>query len=135
MFGVPFLQAGKSEFLLILESSPYGWDWTSELSRFPGWGNLCLSSFGWSWISSLWSSEFGGVYGFGMAFGSPSFNFQGCVPVFLKNKCGASYTGTFWLGAWFQASVGGTWFQCRFGDFWVGSCLLMFPGVRSSLTF
>ena len=31
------------------------------------------------------SSEFGVVYGFGMALGSPSFNVQGCVPVLLKS--------------------------------------------------
>ena len=26
------------------------------MSRFPGWGNFCLCSGGWSWISSLWSA-------------------------------------------------------------------------------
>ena len=31
------------------------------------------------------SSEFGGVHGFGIALGRPSFNVQGCVPVLLKN--------------------------------------------------
>ena len=30
--------------------------WTSALSRFPGWGNLCWCSGGWSWISSPWST-------------------------------------------------------------------------------
>ena len=30
-------------------------------------------------------SEFCGVYGFGMALGSPSFNVQGCVPILLKD--------------------------------------------------
>ena len=29
------------------------------------------------------SSEFWGVYGFGMVWGSLSFNAQGCVPAFL----------------------------------------------------
>ena len=37
-------------------------------------------------------------------------------------------TGICWL-------LGGAWFQCRYGDFGVSSCLLMFPGVRSSLMF
>ena len=31
--------------------------------------------------------------------------------------------------------LGGAWFLCRYGDFWVSSCLLMFPGIRSSLMF
>ena len=31
------------------------------------------------------SREFGGVYGFCMALGSPAFNVQCCVPVLLKN--------------------------------------------------
>ena len=30
------------------------------------------------------SSEFWGVYGFGMALGSLSFNAQGCVPALLE---------------------------------------------------
>ena len=51
------LSAGwKSWFLLIVDSAPCGWSWTSDLSRFPGWGNLCLCSGGWSWISPLWSA-------------------------------------------------------------------------------
>ena len=39
-----------------------------------------------------------------------------------------SCTETCWL-------LGGAWFQCRYGDFWVSSCLLVFPGIRSSLVF
>ena len=31
--------------------------------------------------------------------------------------------------------LGGAWFQCRYGGFWVSSCLLMFPGIRSSVMF
>ena len=31
------------------------------------------------------SSEFCGIYGFGMALGSPSFNVQGSVPILLEN--------------------------------------------------
>ena len=31
------------------------------------------------------SSEFWGVYGFGMALGSLSFNTQGCIPALLEN--------------------------------------------------
>ena len=39
-----------------------------------------------------------------------------------------SCSGTCWL-------LGRTWFQCRYGGFWMSSCLLMFPGIRSSLMF
>ena len=31
--------------------------------------------------------------------------------------------------------LGGVWFQCRYGGFWMSSCQLMFPGVRSFLVF
>ena len=68
------------------------------------------------------SSGYWGVYGFNMALGSPSFNIQGCVPVLLEKYHGVSCSGTCWL----MGGVG-------FNDFWVSSCLLMFPGVRSSL--
>ena len=42
-------------------------------------------------MSSLWTAmkcpvvSFGGVYGFGMALGSLSFNAQGCGPALLEN--------------------------------------------------
>ena len=72
------------------------------------------------------SSEFWGVYGFGMALGSLSFNAPGCVPAFLENKHGMSCCGTCWL-------LGGAWFQCRYGGFLMRSYLLMFCGIRSSL--
>ena len=39
-----------------------------------------------------------------------------------------SCSGTCWL-------LGGSWFQCRHGGFWVSSCPLTFPGIRSSLIF
>ena len=37
--------------------------------------------------NELPSSECWGVYGFGMALGSLSFNAQGCVPALLENYC------------------------------------------------
>ena len=39
-----------------------------------------------------------------------------------------SCSGTCWL-------LGGAWFQCRYGVFWMNSCLIIFPGIRSSLMF
>ena len=88
-FGCP-LQAESLWFLLIVESAPCGWGWTSDLSRFPGWGSLSLCSGGWSWISSLWSAKKCPVVNFGVLMGlawlgSPSFNAQCCVPVLLEN--------------------------------------------------
>ena len=40
------------------------------------------------------SSEFWGVYGFGMALGSLYFNAHGCVPALLENYYGMSCSGT-----------------------------------------
>ena len=56
------------------------------------------------------SSEFWGVYRFGMALGSLSFKAQGCVPALLENLCGVSCSGTCWL-------LGGAWFQYRYEGF------------------
>ena len=39
-----------------------------------------------------------------------------------------SCSGTCWL-------LGRAQFHCRYGGFWMSSCLLMFPGIRSSLVF
>ena len=36
------------------------------------------------------------------------------------------------VGSWVELSFS---VGIRYGDFWVSSCLLMFPGVRSSLMF
>ena len=49
-----------------------------------------------------------------------------CVPVLLEDWSEMSCTETCWFLSWAQS-------QCRYGGFWVGSPLLMFPGVRSSL--
>ena len=72
------------------------------------------------------SSEFCGVYGFGMALGSLSFKVKDCVPVLLENYHDMFFSGSYLL-------LCGPSLQCRYGDFWVGPCLLMFTGVRSSL--
>ena len=59
--------------------------------------------------------------------GSLYIEAQGYVPVLLENLRGMSYSGTCW-------PLGGAWFQCRYGGFRM-SCLLVFPGIRSSLLF
>ena len=74
------------------------------------------------------SSEFWGVFGFGMFLGDLSFNAWCCVPVFLENYRGMSCIGTCQL-------LGGAWIQCRYRDFCMNSCLLIFPGVGRSLMF
>ena len=89
------------------------------------WVELDLFSLECSEVSSR---EFWGVYGLSMALGSLSFSAQGCIPALVENWCGMSFTGTCWL-------LGGAWFQRRYGDCGVSSCLLIFPGIRSSLMF
>ena len=46
------------------------------------WVELSLFSLEFNEVSN---SEFWGVYGFGMALGSLSFNAQGCDPALLEN--------------------------------------------------
>ena len=65
---------------------------------------------------------------FGVTLGSLYVEAQGYVPVLLENLCDMSCSGTCW-------PLGGAWFQCRYGGFWMSSCLLMFPGVRSFMVF
>ena len=56
--------------------------WLGELMSVFWWLELDLFSLECNEVSS---SEFWGVYGFRMAFGSPSFNVQCCVSVLLEN--------------------------------------------------
>ena len=63
-----------------------------------------------------------------MTLGSLYIEAQGCVPVLVEHLHGMSCSGTCWF-------LGGTGFQCRYAGFWMCSCRLMFPGVRSSLVF
>ena len=50
------------------------------------------------------------------------------VPVLLKNLCGMSCSGAYWL-------LGGGWFWCRYGGFCMVFYSLMFCVVRSFLVF
>ena len=56
--------------------------WLGELASMFWSVELGLFSLMCNEVSS---SEFWGVYGFGMALGSLYFNVQGCVPVLLEN--------------------------------------------------
>jgi len=56
--------------------------WLGELASMFWWMELDLFSLECNEVSS---SEFWGVYGFGMTLGSLSFNTQGCVPELLEN--------------------------------------------------
>ena len=56
--------------------------WLEELALVFWWVELDLFSLEYNEMSS---SEFGGVYGFGVALGSLSFNAQGYVPALLEN--------------------------------------------------
>ena len=56
--------------------------WLGKLVSVFWWVELDLFSLECNEVSS---SEFWGVYGFGMALGSLSFNAQGCVPALQEN--------------------------------------------------
>ena len=56
--------------------------WLGKLASVFWWVELDLFSLEYNEVSS---SEFWGVYGFGMSLGSLSFNAQGCVPALLEN--------------------------------------------------
>ena len=64
----------------------------------------------------------------GVTLGSLYVDAQDYVPALLENLSGMSCSGAYWL-------LGGGWFQCRYGGFWMVSCYLMFPVVRSFLVF
>ena len=74
------------------------------------------------------NSVFWDVCEFGVTLGSLYVDSQGYVPALLENLHGMSCCGTYWF-------LGGGWFQCRSGGFWMSSCQLIFPEVRSFLVF
>ena len=77
----------------------------------------------------MYSSEFWGVCGFSMALGIPHFNVQCCVPVLLE-KC------LLFSVVCLAPELAGSLLDLGFSvhmDFWVGTCLLMLPELRSSL--
>ena len=64
----------------------------------------------------------------GVTLGSLYVETQIYVPVLLKNLCGMSFSGAYWL-------FGGGWFWCRYGGVYMVSYSLMLCVVRSFLFF
>ena len=87
------------------------------------WMDLdCVSLKG----SAMSSNLFWGVNRLGIALGSQSANWLGCVLVVLKVWFEASSTGV-------CQPLSGAWSYCSDRDRWESSCQLMFHGVGSSL--
>lgn len=61
-------------------------------------------------------------------FGQPLFYWSGLCSCFARELPCHVLTRTCWL-------MLGAWFQCCCKDFWVSSCLFVFPGIRSSPKF
>ena len=61
--------------------------WLGELLALFWWVEMDLFSL---YCNDISRSEFGGVYGFGVVLGSPSFNVQDCGPVLPENSYGVS---------------------------------------------
>ena len=64
----------------------------------------------------------------GVTLGSLYVDTQVYGPALLKNVCGMSFSGAYWL-------LGGGLFWCRYGRFWMVSYYLMFHIFRSFLVF
>ena len=80
-FVVP-LYCGGCSFRVGLDKWLVKVSWFRKLVSVFWWVELNLFSLEFNEVSN---SEFWGVYGFGMALGSLSFNAQGCVPPSLEN--------------------------------------------------
>ena len=116
--GGSFLWVGLDEWLVKVF-------WLGKLVLVFWWVELDFFSLE---CNEVCSSEFWGVYGFGVALDSLYIKAQGYVLVLLESLHGMSCSGTCWF-------LGGAWFQCMYGGFWMSCYRLMFPGVRSFLDF
>ena len=76
------LYCGTCSLRMGLDSCLVKVSWLGALVSVFCWVELNLFSLECNEVSS---SEFWGVYGFGMALGSPSFNVMCCVSVLLEN--------------------------------------------------
>lgn len=107
--------------LLISESAPM---WVAASWRFPGWGNLCLLSGGWSWsfllkCGAMLNGMFWGACVFGITLCS-LFNTQSCTSVSKHDWHGTSISGAWALGwAWSVLRLRpweGSHYQCSLGS-------------------
>ena len=76
------LCCGRSSLWVGLDEWLVKVSWLGNLASVFWWVELDLLSLKCNEVSS---SEFWGVYGFGMTLGSLYFNVQGCVPMLLEN--------------------------------------------------
>ena len=128
-----FLYARILWVLFIVEVPPCGWGWTSGLSRFLSEGRLCLCSGGWSCISSLWGATKCPVVSFVVSMGLV-WLWAVCVLVLMDMFLCCWRISMIYLALKLVVS----WVELDFsvyGGFWMSSCQLIFPVVRSSLVF
>ena len=76
------LYCGACSLWVGLDEWPVKVSWLGKLALVFWWVELDLFSLECNEVSS---SEFWGVYRFGMTLGSLSFNAQGCVPALLES--------------------------------------------------
>lgn len=88
--GVCFLCVGLDWWLVKVS-------WLGELASMFWWVELNFFSLE---CNEVFSGEFWGVYGFGMALDSPSCNDQGCVPVFWRIS--VVYLALELVGSWVE---------------------------------
>ena len=113
-----------------LDQWPVKVSWLGELTAVFWWMEFDHFSLECSEVSS---SAFWGVYVFGMAWATCLLMLRAVFLLCWRISMGCLALEL--VSSWFQWSLGGALFQCRCGDFWVSSCLLMFPEIRSSLMF
>ena len=114
-----------------------GWIWISACEGFPGWGEswgrvVCLCFGQWSWILSLWRAVPCPVLSLGISMGLVLL----WVACLLMCNIVFLFYWKNWHGAyehWGLLAFGWAWFWCWDGGLSEGSCLLVFPGVSSSL--
>jgi len=95
------LYCGSSSLWVELDEWFVKVSWLGKLTLVFWWVELDLFSLE---CNEVCSSEFWGVSGFGVIFGT-------CiVPALLENYLSMSCSETCWL-------LGGAWFQCRYGGF------------------
>ena len=111
VFGVSFLQIGRWQFCLILESAPL-WIGLRQCLVNVSWLGGLVPIFWWIKLdfislkdSAMSSSVFCSVYELGMASGSLSASVQSCAPILLRIGMGHLTMKLSSLWVWFGPSV------------------------------